>query len=95
MSKTATHVAQPARLGEWGLNVDEQTSPSEFVVYRYPASGRRHSEPSTVAGRLRYIENGDEAVAALVSAGMPKSTAKSLVMAVTAKIESAKLRLTP
>jgi len=93
MSKTATHVEQPARHRVWGLIVDSLPRPAEFVVIRYPSEGRRHSEPFTEVMRLPYIENADAAVAALVyRAAMPKPTAVSLVMAVSAKIQSAKLR---
>jgi hypothetical protein len=92
MSKTATHIAQPARHGDWGLTVDKLSQPSEFVVIRYPAQGRRHSEPSTLALRLPYTENADEAIAELVEkAEMPRPTAVSLVMAVSAKLESPKV----
>jgi len=92
MSKTATHIAQPARHGDWGLNVDKLVQPSEFVVFRYPAEGRRHSEPSSEVQRLPYIANADAAILELVEkAGMPKPAAVSLVMAIGAKLASAKV----
>jgi hypothetical protein len=92
MSKTATHIAQPARHGDWGLTVDKLSKPSQLVVIRYPNQGRRHSEPSTVALRLPYIEDADTALAELVEkAEMPRPTAISLVMALSAKLESPKV----
>ena len=91
MSKTATKIAQPARHRDWGLALDKPSQPTEFVVIRYPTEGTRHRGPFTVAQRLKYIENPDEAVGELVErAGMPKPTAVSLVMAVSAKARSPK-----
>ncbi len=68
--------------------MDKLSKPSEFVVIRYPDQGRRHSEPSTVTLRLPYIDDADAAIAELVArAEMPRPTAISLVMAVSAKLD--------
>jgi len=85
---TVTKIGEPARVGRWGLTVDNMTHPSEYVIVSYPGEGQRHADPCEIVRRLPYV---DDPIAAFVETGIPKGTANTLRWRVAMKLASPKV----
>jgi hypothetical protein len=87
---TTSRVGQPARIGHWGLTVNNLVAPTEWVIVCYPDEGKRHTDPCDVVGRVPYGRDPDGEATHLAETGMPSGTAMSLIFQVEAKRMSPK-----
>ena len=90
MSRSAARVAEPARRGLWGLDVDQVAEPQEFILYRYRTEERRHSEQHYVAARVPYRSAPGAAIAEIrsVVGEIGEPTLKTLITQLSAKLAS-------
>lgn len=89
MASSWLKVSEPARYQTWGLAVDRRDSPREFVVYRYPEEGWRHTEPFQETARAPFTDSSDAAVSTLTEqARMPAGIARLLLNQLAAKLAS-------
>lgn len=97
MSVTLTRWQLAARVGKWGLDVDDRADPSQWIVLAYPPENtdKRHSEPCDVVLRLAY-QDIDDAFAEEPSrqTTMPLGIARQLLNQVGAKRASYRARRT-
>src|SRR5438132_14369711 len=87
---TTTKIGEPARIGSWGLTVDNMTNPSEWIIIRYQGEGKRHTDPHEIVRRVPYAGDPEGEAAQFVKTGMPQGTAMSLLFQVEAKRASPK-----
>jgi len=84
---TLGRLGQPARIGSWGLTVDNLANPNQYVVIRYRSEGKQHTEDYEVASRVPYAAFSEAVAADLARlTEMPESVARRLVWHVTMKL---------
>jgi hypothetical protein len=74
MRVTTTKLKQPARHRDWGLAIDNMTSPAEVVVMHR----------SVGIARLPYAPEATALIAWLVQVGVPEGTARALAVQLAA-----------
>jgi hypothetical protein len=80
-------LGQPARIGSWGLTVDDLANPNEYVVIRYRSEGRRHSEDFEIVRHLSCAALSEERASDLARlTGMPEGVARQLIWQVAMKL---------